>query len=131
MTQDPLQILSALLDGEPVEPDVLATALLAPGAREALVDFARLRAELGADDSRPSLALYGAIDQVLGRRRPTSRTVWRVLQGAAAAAVLALAALGAMSLSARFHHGAVEEPPRATRVLQFTPGVDWHEGGTQ
>jgi hypothetical protein len=128
MSPDPLEILSALLDGEPVAPDVLAAALLAPGAREALVDFARLRAELGTDDSRPSPALHHAMDKALGPRRGHSRPVWRLLQSAAAIVVLALAALGAMSLRTRFYGRGPEEPPRATRVIQFTPGVDWHEG---
>jgi hypothetical protein len=128
MSPDPLEILSALMDGEAVAPDVLAAALLAPGAREALVDFARLRAELGADDSRPSPALHRAMDKVRGRRRGHGWPVWRLLQSAAAVVVLALAALGAMSLRTRFYGREPEEPPRATRVIQFTPGVDWHEG---
>ena len=128
MSPDPLEILSALMDGEAVAPDVLAAALLAPGAREALVDFAALRAELGADDSRPSPALHRAMGNVLGRRRGHSRPVWRLLQSAAAVVVLALAALGAVSLRTRFDGRGLDEPPRATRVIQFTPGVDWHEG---
>lgn len=127
MTQDPLQILSALLDGEPVEPDVLAAALLAPGAREALVDFVRLRAAVTADDSRPSPKLHAAIGDALGRRRASGRTAWRMAQATAAAVVLGLAAFGAMSLGGRLQDGATEHPPRATRVLQFEPGVDWHE----
>lgn len=126
MTRDPLEILSALLDGEPVAPDVLAAALLAPGAREALVDFVRLRAEIGADVSRPSPNLQATIGNALGRRRPPGRT-WRTVQVAAAAVVLSLATFGAMSLRVRLLDGRPEEPPRATRVLQFEPGVDWHE----
>ena len=129
MSPDPLEILSALMDGEAVAPDVLAAALLAPGAREALVDFAALRAELEADDSRPSPALYRAMDKVLARRRSYGRPVWRVLQSAAAVVVLALAALGTMSLRTRFYGRGAEEPPQATRIIQFTPGVDWHEEG--
>jgi negative regulator of sigma E activity len=129
MSPDPLEILSALMDGEAVAPDVLAAALLAPGAREALVDFAGLRAELGADDSLPSPALHRAMDKVLARRRSYGRPVWRVLQGAAAVVVLALAALGTMSLRTRFYGPGPEEPPQATRIIQFTPGVDWHEEG--
>lgn len=128
MNDDAMVILSALVDGDPVPPDALADALLAPGAREALVDFARLRAEVGADESRPSTAFYSAIHQGLGTRPRPRRTVWRALQGVAAAVVLALAAVGAMSLPERFAAGG-DQPPRATRVLPFTPGVDWHEGG--
>ena len=128
MSPDPLEVLSALLDGEPVAPDVLAAALLAPGAREALVDFAGLRAELGADDSRPSPGLYRAMDRVFGRHRGHVRPVWRLMQSAAAVVVLVLAALGAMSLRTRFYGRGPEEPPLPTRIIQFTPGVDWHEG---
>ena len=131
MSPDPLEILSALMDGEPVAPDVLAAALLAPGAREALIDFAGLRAELGADDARPSPRLYRAMDLGLGRRRGRGRAMWHVLQSAAAVVVLALATLGVLSLRTRFYGRGPEEPPQATRVIQFTPGVDWHEGGSQ
>lgn len=130
MSPDPLEILSALMDGEAVAPDVLAAALLAPGAREALVDFARLRAEIADDDSHPSPALYRGVNRIPGRRGWRA-PVWRVLQSVAAVVVLALAALGAISLGTRFHGNAVDEPPRATRVIQFTPGVDWHEGATR
>jgi hypothetical protein len=128
MSPDPLETLSALLDGEPVAPDVLAAALLAPGAREALVDFARMRAEVADDDSRPSPGVYRAMDLALGRRRGRLRPMWRLLRSAAAVVILALATLGALSLRTRLYGNAPEEPPKATRVLQFTPGVDWHEG---
>ncbi len=131
MSPDPLEILSALMDGEAVAPDVLAAALLAPGAREALVAFAGLRAELAADNSSPSPGLYRAMDLALGRRSERARPLWRVLQGAAAVVVLSLATLGALSLRARFYGRGPDEPPPATRVIQFTPGVDWHEGGSQ
>ena len=50
MNQDSRAVLSSFMDGEPVDADVLAAALQAPGAPEALVDFARLRAELADDD---------------------------------------------------------------------------------
>ena len=128
MSPDPLEILSALLDGEVVAPEALAEALLAPGAREALVDFAGLRAELAADDSVPSPALHRAMDKILGRSRGHGRPVWRLLQSAAAVVVLALAALGVLSLRTRFYGRGPEEPPQATRIIQFTPGVDWHQG---
>jgi len=131
MSQDPLVVLSAFMDGEPVAPDALAAALLAPGAREALLDFAALRAGLAGDDSRPSPALHRAMDKVLSRRRGHGWPVWRLLQSAAAVVVLALAVLGAMSLRTHFYGRGPEEPPQATRIIQFTPGVDWHEGGPQ
>jgi negative regulator of sigma E activity len=131
MSPDPLEILSALMDGEAVAPDVLAAALLAPGAREALVEFAALRAALASDDSTPSPGLYRTMELALDRRRKRTRPVWRMLQGAAAVVVLSLATLGVLSLRARVYGRGSEEPPRATRIIQFTPGVDWHEGGSQ
>jgi hypothetical protein len=130
MTRDPLEVLSELMDGEPVEPDVLAAALLAPGAREALVDFARLRAAMGADDSRPSASFYQGVGRTAAAGRQPRPVAWRVVQGLAAAVVLALAGLGAASFTS-WRRPAAAEPPRATRVLQFTPGVDWTEGGAR
>jgi hypothetical protein len=126
MSREPQEVLSSFMDGEAVAADELAAALLAPGAREALVDFAALRARLADDDSRPSPALHRSMSQAFARRRrgPT----WRILRAAAAVVVLALAAIGALSLKTRIEHPVADEPPRATRVIQFTPGVDWHEG---
>jgi hypothetical protein len=128
VSQDSLEVISALLDGEQVAPDVLAAALLAPGAREALVDIAGIRAHIAADDSRPSPAFYRAMDRLIGDPRRGVRTPWAILRAAAAVVVLALAAVGAISLGTRFRGNTADEPPRATRVIQFTPGVDWHEG---
>ena len=128
MSQDSLEVISALLDGEPVAPDVLAAALLAPGAREALVDFAGIRAQIAADDSRPSPAFYRAMNGLVGDRRRGVHTPWAILRAAVAVVVLALAAVGAISLGGRFRGNTAEEPPQATRIIQFTPGVDWHEG---
>ena len=125
MNQDSRVVLSSFMDGEPVDADVLAAALQAPGAREALVDFARLRAELADDDSRPSPDFHRAMNGILGRR---TLPAWPALRRVAAVVVLALAAVGAISLGTRFRGHAADEPPRATRVIQFTPGVDWHEG---
>ena len=129
MTRDEWAPLSALIDGEPVDPDALAAALDLPGAGAALVEFVRLRSELARDVERPSARLYRAIEEATGGPvRQTKR--WRVLQTAAAAVVLALAALGALSVPDRLRRGDAE-PPRADRVVHFTPGVDWHEGGVR
>jgi hypothetical protein len=128
MTDEPMEALSALVDGEAKDAGAVAAALALPGSRETIVDFVRLRAEIGADESLPSARLYAEMEEALGRRGPAHRSApRRLLSALAAAAVLALAALGAASLSQRLHPPA-DQPPRATRVLQFTPGVDWHEG---
>ncbi len=126
MTETAMETLSALVDGEAGDPDDIATALAWPGAREAIVDLVRLRALVAADDARPSPRLYAAIDEALGPGRTRTLAPRRILHGLAAAAVLALAALGAASLSHRFQRLS-DQPPPATRVLRFTPGVDWHE----
>jgi hypothetical protein len=130
MTDDSLQILSPLVDGEAVDPEALATALAAPGAREAIVDFVLLRAELRADERRPSTRFYAAVEEARLHGRVRRLAPARVLRGLAAAVILGLAVLGAISLPGRFRPAA-DQPPRAARVLQFTPGVDWHEGGSR
>ena len=48
MKTDHAELLSALINREPVNPDALAVALDDPEARRALVGFARVRAELHA-----------------------------------------------------------------------------------
>ena len=127
MTETTMELLSALVDGEAGDPDDLATALAWPGAREAIVDLVRLRTLVAADDARPSPRFHAAMDEALGHGRTRVPAPRRILRGLAAATVLALAALGAASLSQRFQRPA-DQPPPATRVLRFTPGVDWHEG---
>jgi hypothetical protein len=127
VNQESFEILSAFVDGEPVDPGALTDALMAPGGREALVDFARLRADIGADDSRPSPGFYREIERRLGVKRLQAWTSWPVLRRAAAVVVLGLAGLGINDLVTRLRDGRSDEPPRATRVLRFTPGVDWKE----
>jgi hypothetical protein len=123
MNPETLEALSAFMDGEAVDPQALATALLAPGGRESLLAFARLRSALADDDSRPSDGFYRRMSPQLGRQQPRGRWASRVLRIAASLVVLALAARGATDFLRR----SSDEPPRADRVLRFTPGVDWHE----
>jgi len=117
------EILSAFVDGEPVEPAALASALAVPGAREALIDFVRLRAAF-ADDRQPSDAFaQGMRGRLAGRRSPWNA---RPLRLAAAAALLALAGVGALDIGRRFRPApSPDEPPSASRVLRYEPGVDW------
>jgi hypothetical protein len=104
---DEREILSALIDREPVDPDVLARILEVAANRAVLVDFVRVRAEAQADEAdgsdwRPSAVLMAS------RRHPAAW--WR----AAAAAVLVIVGMGAgWWLSTR------EAPPEAVRVVQF------------
>jgi hypothetical protein len=120
---DANEVLSAFVDGERVEPAELASALGEPGAREALIDFVRLRAAL-ADDSRPSQAFVERMQERLGGRRAPWRA--RPLRLVAAAAVLALAAVGALDLGRRLRPTRpADEPPPVSRVIRYEPGVDW------
>ena len=117
------EILSAFVDGEAVEPAALASALAAPGAREALIDFVRLRAAF-ADESRPSDAFEEEMrGRLAGRRAPWGA---RPLRWAAAAALIALAGVGVLDIGRRFRPApSPDEPPSASRVLRYEPGVDW------
>jgi len=118
------EILSAFLDGEAVDAAELASTLAQPGAREALLDFVRLRAWM-EDDEAPSPAFLAAMRTRL--KRPPLVRLAGALRLAAAAIVLALAAIGALDLGHRFQSERRDEPPQASRVIHFEPGVDWTE----
>jgi hypothetical protein len=109
------ELLSALLDREPVDPDRLAALLEQAESRAMLVDFARLRAALSPDagDARP----------VLSAAVPPGRTVARPLFQIAAA--ILLVALGALAGS-RLTPGDGDTPPEPTRVVRLVP-----PGGTR
>jgi hypothetical protein len=99
-------VLSALLDREPVDPDRLAALLERPEARALLVDFVRLRAALHpeAGDAQP------VSSTPVRPRRTVARPLFQI-----AAAVL-LVALGALA-GARLTPGDGDAPPEPTRVV--------------
>jgi len=119
-------VLSALVDGEEVtDLAALAESLAAAEGREALLEFVRLRAEVRADESRPRPEFYEKVRPVLGRSAAWAGRPF--LRGLAAAVVLVLGTAGLVDLGLRLRGDkAAEQPPRATRVLRFEPGVDWH-----
>jgi hypothetical protein len=119
-----LEILSAFIDGEPVDPAALAAALVSPGGREALLDFARLRSAIAADETQPSPEFHRRMHEVLDATRGGGWRIWNYRRFAAAA-VLALAAAGLLDVGVRLRRPAVEQPPRPDRVFQFEPGIDW------
>ena len=123
MEADVKEILSAFVDGEAVEPGALASALMEPGAREALVDFVLLRAAL-ADEREPPTAFVERMRRRLGGARPFARLP-RSLLLVAAAAILALATLGVLDLGRLVRPVRPDAPPTPTRVIRFEPGVDW------
>ena len=112
MTTDHAELLSALIDREPVDPDALAAALDDPEARRALVAFARVRAELHAP--APGESEWLASHHV-PRTAPPRRHLWRL----AAAAVLLAAGVGAGVFAERY--AAEDGPPTPTRVVQLDP----------
>jgi hypothetical protein len=106
---DTHEILSALLDREPVDPDRLAAVLERPEARALLVDFVRLRALLHAD-------VGGAVPAAA--RAPAPRSVARPLLAVAAAALLLVT--GA-ALGSRFGVANDDRPPEPNRVVKLVP----------
>jgi hypothetical protein len=112
--------ISALVDGEYVDPAELAQALEDAEARAALVDFVRLRREVLADTAPlpPSLASL---------RRPARIAL--VTRWAAAAALLVLVFLAGL-IAPRPWTGtssaSPDSPPAPVRTEEFVPGVDWH-----
>lgn len=126
MREDWIVILSALVDGEEVtDLTLLAEALSATEGREALLEFLRVRAAIRADQGRPRSTFYEKVRPVLGSPRAWSAR--RILRGLAAAVVFLLGTAGLVDLGLRLRgEKPAEQPPRATRVLRFEPGVDWH-----
>jgi|EndMetStandDraft_4_1072995.scaffolds.fasta_scaffold1169282_1 negative regulator of sigma E activity len=112
MKTDDAELLSALIDREPVDPDALARALEDPEARPALVAFARVRAELHAPAPGESEWLAKARPPAAG---PLKRHPWRL----AAAAALVAAGVAAGVLAERY--AAKDRPPSPTRVVQLEP----------
>jgi hypothetical protein len=117
--------LSALVDGEEVkDPALLSEALAAPEGRAALLEFVRLRAIVRADESRPRPAFYESVRPVL--RGSGGWAGQPFLRRLAAAAVFVLGTAGLVDLGLRLRgEKPADQPPRATRVLRFEPGVDW------
>jgi len=126
MKEEWMVALSALVDGEEVtDLELLADALAAPEGRGALLEFVRLRVAVRADDSRPRSEFYDKVRPVLGK---SGGWVGRpFLRGLAAVVLFVLGTAGLVDLGLRLRgEKPVEQPPRATRVLRFEPGVDWH-----
>jgi len=120
-----METLSAFTDGEPVNPESLAKALADEDARDALLDFALIRAMAADDAAQPEDAHSSERwPQSPARRFHAGRRV------AAAAAAVLLVGLG-LSIGvwlegrdAVSRHGPAALPA-ATREVRFTEGVDW------
>jgi hypothetical protein len=95
MNASHIDALSAMFDGESVDPAILREALTDPAAPDWLVEFAAWRAELRQDPSRPSDEFYRAMEPIV---RPSRlRRLFggpRLHLPAAAALALVAAAIG-------------------------------------
>lgn len=117
MTLDDREVLSALIDGEAVDPDTLERVLADTDSRSLLVEFVRLRNAIARDDEAASAVRY--TDGHFRMRYSRTRSV---LWGAAAILLLLVSGGGGWWLGARF---AQDGPPSPARVVEFQPGVDW------
>jgi hypothetical protein len=87
MKPEHLEVLSALFDGERVDPSPLAEALAENDAASVVADFADLRVLTRADAPEPSDAFYARMARLL-RRAGLRDRIARVLRPAAAAALM-------------------------------------------
>ena len=125
MTEIHSQVLSAFCDGEIIDPDLLAAALADPQGRNALIDFARLRAAVA-----PVGALPASLSELRkGPARPRAAR-WAMV-AAAAAMVLLIVAAASLLPRALFTKSADPVPPSPSRVVRYEPGVDWHAEGAR
>jgi hypothetical protein len=109
---DEREVLSALIDREPVDADVLARVLEEPANRALLVEFVRLRGRIQLDDHGEGRNLQLS--------RPTKRA--RRRSWPAAVAALVLLGLGLAGGAGLERYASRERPPEPTRVVQLEPG---------
>ena len=122
--REEFEVLSALVDGEPVDPVELERALALPGARRAVVELADLRYAFAGDRSRPAAGFTARVRAALAAEDAGARRVGRGWRWAAVAAVLALALSLPLWLAPR-PAAAPAAPPEPDRVLRFEPGSEW------
>jgi hypothetical protein len=115
--------LSRLIDGDSVDPEIVAEALESPDGRRILVDFAVVRATLNLDTAAPSAGFYPRMRVSLAAAEPprpqrTEHVSLRIVAVSAAAALLL--GIGIES----WRHQRTDAPPPAARVLRFAPS-EW------
>jgi hypothetical protein len=133
--RDPLERLSAWIDGEPVDPSSLAEALAHPEARDVLRDFVALRAAVQRQEHDGDAPSRETAARIRDRLADAGRTTWwrrkvavpAPLLAASLLVVVALVVWGSLELAAPPEIVPVDQPPPPDRVIRFEPGVDWHE----
>lgn len=120
MNEHRQDLLSAFLDGEPVDTAEILGVLDTAGGRDAAIDFLRFRAA-AQGGARPSEAFYERVRPMLAAPGPRAGA-WREWRFAAA---LALSAAVGMWAGSTFVEPPADVPPVPARVVEFQPGVDW------
>lgn len=118
------EVLSAMLDGEPVEIHELESALNSPSGRRVLLDFVRLRNDARGGEEAPRPQFYERARREMSPPRSFLRRQVP-LPVAAAAVILAAVLASALNTGMFKREPPPAAPPEATRVLRFEPGVDW------
>ncbi len=109
---DEREVLSALIDREAVDPDVLARVLEHPANRQLLVDFVRVRTALpGPEEATDAAWVPRAAVPPAG-----SRARW--LRAAAIFALLAAGGAGGAWLES---YALRDRPPEPDRVVRLQP----------
>jgi hypothetical protein len=122
--REDFEVLSAVIDGDPVDIALLETALENAEGRRVFVDFVRLRQTAGNDNGNPRREFYEGVVRDLTVNQPVRRRGLPV--PLAAAAILGAMLFGSMlDLNIIRRDPGPVVPPEPTRVLQFEPGVDW------
>jgi hypothetical protein len=123
------ETLSRFVDGDDVEPELLASALDAPDGRRLLMEFGLLRHAIRHDRSAPGRSFYNRLGAMrvekagaVERRLPLS---WAI------AALMLMSALIGFGADV-WRHSRADAPPRVERALRFEPS-EWRiaKGGAQ
>jgi hypothetical protein len=150
------QLISAALDGERVNLEDLRAALASPAGGATAAEFILLRAAVSIDRDDGSGVTAAVAEDRRHPRHPWRLLSWPRVPAAIAASLLLAAAAAAFwagtswpqaipgpavavttpaPQAARLTEPAIRPqagdavvPPTPSRVLRFTPGVDWHEG---
>ena len=113
MMTDPREVLSALIDGEPVDADAVAQLLDVPANRALLVEFIRLRRSVQEDEETAPAWRADNIVHLEAARGSRRRAPVR------AAAALVLLSAGALAGTWAHDLFTRERPPEPTRVVQL------------